>query len=124
MADLPLPDAFGDLMLIRQVWQNLLENALKYSRHQPVSRIQVEGRRENDCCIYSVTDNGIGFNMDHVGRLFRVFERLHNDDSIEGTGIGLATVRRIVERHGGTVTAVGRPGLGATFTFSLPHTHH
>jgi light-regulated signal transduction histidine kinase (bacteriophytochrome) len=114
----PLPACRGDAMLLRQVWTNLIGNALKYSRRReaPVVEIGWDGAGG----AYFVRDNGAGFDMRHAERLFAVFERLHEDAEFEGTGVGLAIVRRIVERHGGAISAEGMPGHGATFRFSLP----
>jgi PAS domain S-box-containing protein len=111
-----LPDADGDSVLIRQVWQNLLSNAVKYSAGHARPRIEV-GCRDG---AYFVTDNGVGFDQMYVDKLFRVFSRLHTAGAFEGTGAGLAIVARIVSRHGGSVHAEGVEGAGATFTFTLP----
>lgn len=116
----PLPDAVGDRSLIREVWVNLFDNALKYSRGQEKRQILVRGRRENGACVYEVEDDGQGFDMRYAGKLFGLFQRLHGSGEIEGTGVGLALVARIVTRHGGRVEAEGRPGEGATFRFTLP----
>jgi PAS domain S-box-containing protein len=114
-----LPTATGDPTLLRQVWANLLSNALKFTAGAPGPTITVGSRSAGDETIYSVADNGPGFDMRHAGKLFQVFERLHGDD-YEGSGIGLAIVRRAVEAHGGRVWAEGELGTGATFFFSLP----
>jgi light-regulated signal transduction histidine kinase (bacteriophytochrome) len=105
--------------LLRQVWNNLIGNAVKYSgnRTQPV--IQIGGREEGDQRIYWVRDNGVGFDMAYAGKLFGIFQRLHREDEFEGTGVGLAIVRRAVQRQGGRVWAEARPDAGATFFFSL-----
>ena len=116
----PLPDAPGDATLMGQVWNNLIANAVKYTRYRDVSRIDVEGRREKDMIVYSVRDNGVGFNRDYAHKLFGVFQRLHKAEEFEGTGVGLAIVQRIVVRHGGKVWAEGETGEGAQFSFSLP----
>lgn len=115
-----LPDAEGDTSLLRQVWVNLLGNAAKYSagRERPV--VEVTAAPGETRTTYRVTDNGVGFDPRYVDKLFRVFERLHAPDAFEGTGIGLALVKRIVQRHGGEVSAEGREGEGASFTFSVP----
>ena len=115
-----LPPAWGDAAMIRQVLHNLLSNAVKYSAPRPDARIEVSGEEQDQATVYAVTDNGVGFDMAYVHKLFSVFQRLHRADEFEGTGIGLALVRRIVERHGGFVSAKGTPGQGASFTFSLP----
>jgi PAS domain S-box-containing protein len=116
----PLPPATGDRSLLRQVLTNLLDNALKFSRHAPRPRVEVAGRREDGRSIYSVRDNGVGFDMRHADKLFGVFQRLHAQQEFEGTGVGLALVQRIVQRHGGAVWAESAPGAGATFFFTLP----
>ncbi len=117
-----LPDAEGDGGLIRQVWVNLLSNALKFSARQERPVIEVTGSMEGRFSFYRVRDNGVGFDDRHGGQLFGVFQRLHGEREFPGTGIGLALVKRIVERHGGRVWAEGEPGNGATFSFSLPVT--
>ena len=109
----------GDPTLVRQVWANLLSNALKFTADVPAPAIELGSRRENGEVVYSVKDNGAGFDMLHAAKLFQVFERLHGGE-YEGSGIGLAIVRRAVEAHGGRVWAEGAPGKGATFSFSLP----
>ena len=105
-------------MLLRQVWSNLIGNAVKYSRRRDPALIRIGYQPAAGS--YFVRDNGAGFDMRHAGNLFGVFERLHGEAEFEGTGVGLAIVRRIVERHGGTVSAQARPDRGATFRFSLP----
>lgn len=115
-----LPSAPADTGLLRQVWVNLLSNAVKYSRHTASPLIEVSGRVEGGEAIYSVRDNGAGFDMAHCDKLFQVFERLHTDQEFEGTGVGLATVRRVVTRHGGRVWAEGVVDRGAVFHFALP----
>ncbi len=114
-----LPNARADARMIRRVWDNLLDNAVKFtsSRLQPV--INVSARQTADEIVYSVADNGIGFSMQYVGKLFEMGGRLAGDD-LSGSGIGLALVRRVVTRHGGRVWAEGKVGEGATFHFSLP----
>lgn len=116
----PLPDATGDPSMLRLVWTNLLSNAVKYSRPVPAPRIEIRGEARGGEVVYCVRDNGVGFDMQHAGKLFGVFQRLHRADEFEGTGIGLATVQRIIHRHGGTVRAEASPGGGACFTFTLP----
>lgn len=117
---LPLPVVQGDPTLLRQVLFNLISNAIKYSRCQDHPKIEIgsEVQSEEDC-IY-VKDNGIGFNMEHSNKLFKVFHRLHAEAEYEGTGVGLAIVERIITRHGGSIWAEGKPGQGATFYFTLP----
>jgi signal transduction histidine kinase len=115
-----LPPAIGNVDLLRQVWTNLLDNAVKYSRRKPVVLVEVAGRRESGELRYTVTDHGAGFDPQYADKLFGVFQRLHSDAQFEGTGVGLALVQRIVSRHGGRVWAEGRPDEGATFGFALP----
>jgi light-regulated signal transduction histidine kinase (bacteriophytochrome) len=115
-----LPPAFGDPALLRQVWTNLLSNALKFSARTPHPRIDVAGRIEGGDVVYTVSDNGIGFDMQYAHKLFGVFERLHPAEDFEGTGVGLALVQRIVQRHGGRAWAQGAVNRGATFSFTLP----
>jgi PAS domain S-box-containing protein len=117
---LPLPRAWGDPALLRQVWTNLVSNALKFTAPKPRPCIEVGGECVAGRTVYSISDNGVGFDMSHADRLFGVFQRLHSAREFPGTGVGLALVQRIVVRHGGMVTAVGTPGEGATFTFHLP----
>ncbi|WP_075216806.1 ATP-binding protein [Mongoliimonas terrestris] len=120
----PLPPATGDASLIRQVVFNLIGNAVKYTRGKEPAEIAVRGRQtvgENGAeTIFEIEDNGIGFDMTYADKLFQVFQRLNRAEAFEGTGIGLALVRRIVDRHGGRTLAFGEIGKGATFTFSLP----
>jgi PAS domain S-box-containing protein len=116
-----LPAVRGDASLLRQVWQNLIANSIKFSRGIAVPRIDVTGTVLADGTVeYSVRDNGCGFDMRHAGKLFEVFQRLHPEQEYEGTGAGLAIVQRIVARHGGRVAAEGSPGRGARFSFVLP----
>jgi len=116
----PLPPAEGDPNLLRQVWANLLSNALKFSRKQDAARVEVGAETREQEIEYWVRDNGVGFDMAYVGKLFRVFERLHRREEFEGTGVGLAIVQRIVHRHGGRVWAEAAVDRGATFHFTLP----
>jgi len=115
-----LPRARADRALMRQVWFNLVGNALKYSAKRDDARIEIGGRREPGQNLYWIRDNGVGFDMRYVGKLFGVFQRLHRSDEFDGTGVGLAIVQRVVARHGGRVWAEGKPGDGACFHFSLP----
>jgi PAS domain S-box-containing protein len=115
-----LPPASGDLAMLRQVWTNLLSNAVKFTRSKPAARIEAGGTAEGAELVYYVKDNGTGFDMQYADKLFGVFQRLHGVEEFEGTGIGLAIVKRIVTRHGGRAWAEGRVGEGATFYFTLP----
>ena len=115
-----LPEVRGDLALLRQVWTNLVGNALKFSRGVPGARVEISGRHAGGYCEYRVRDNGVGFDPAHSSKLFGVFERLHRAEDYEGTGVGLAIVHRIVTRHGGTVGVTAAPGRGAEFRFLLP----
>jgi PAS domain S-box-containing protein len=116
----PLPAAYGDKRLITQVFQNLLSNAIKFTRNEKAPEIEVGYTPGPSEDIYFVRDNGVGFDMSHAQKLFGTFQRLHGADEFEGSGIGLATVRRIIDRHGGRVWAEAKPQNGATFYFSLP----
>jgi PAS domain S-box-containing protein len=116
----PLPQAYGDRALLRQVWANLLANAVKYSSKSAEPRIQVGGREGEEEIEYFVRDNGVGFNMAYSEKLFGVFQRLHRADEFTGTGVGLAIVHRVIARHGGRVWAEGKVNAGATFSFALP----
>lgn len=118
-----LPQATGNTELIRQVWVNLISNAVKYSRKKPTILVEVAGAKHLGEAQFTITDHGAGFDPKHRDKLFGVFQRLHSDADFEGTGVGLALVYRIVTRHGGRVWAEGRPGNGATFGFALPERH-
>jgi light-regulated signal transduction histidine kinase (bacteriophytochrome) len=116
----PLPPSYGDAVLIKQAWANLLGNAIKFSnkREQPV--IEVSGHENGAENVYCVKDNGAGFDMRYYDKLFGVFQRLHSADEFDGTGVGLAIVQRVVARHSGRVWAKSEVGKGAAFYFSLP----
>ena len=119
-----IPSAWGDRAMLRQVWINLLSNALKYSGKTAAPEIRISGRRDGDETVYTVGDNGVGFDMQYYNKLFGVFQRLHSADKFPGTGVGLAIVKRIVLRHGGRVWAEGSIDQGATFFFALPGLKH
>jgi two-component system sensor histidine kinase/response regulator len=115
-----LPPAAGDAIVLRQVWANLIGNALKYSAKRATPTIHINGSIQDAEAVYSVQDNGAGFDMRHVDKLFGVFQRLHKVDEFAGTGVGLAIVHRIIARHGGRVWAQGATDAGACIWFALP----
>jgi light-regulated signal transduction histidine kinase (bacteriophytochrome) len=120
----PLPPAFGTATMIRQVWVNLIGNAIKFTREREVGEIEI-GTRDNEDGgdggpVYYVKDNGAGFDMRYADKLFGVFQRLHTQQEFAGTGVGLALVERIVQRHGGRVWAEAQVHRGAIFYFTLP----
>jgi signal transduction histidine kinase len=119
LAAASLPDALADAGTMRQVLMNLLSNAVKYAKSDGAIRIEMGGHRDGDLNAYWVRDEGVGFDMRYVEKIFGVFQRLHGDE-FEGNGVGLAIVDRIVTRHGGQVRAEGAPGQGACFHFTLP----
>ncbi|MCZ7653328.1 MAG: ATP-binding protein [Rhodocyclaceae bacterium] len=112
--------AFGDPQLLRVLMQNLLENAWKYSSKEASPKIEFGRETLEGETVFFVRDNGVGFDMKYADRLFTPFQRLHKPEEFEGTGIGLATVARIVHRHGGRVWAESEPGKGTTIRFALP----
>ncbi len=116
----PIPPTSGDPSLIRQVWINIIGNAVKYTSKKQYRRIDVSATNDDNYTMYIVSDNGAGFNMEHKAKLFGVFQRLHSPKEFEGTGVGLATVHRIIQRHKGKIWAEGKSGEGATFYFTLP----
>lgn len=117
----PLPVLIADENMMRQLWMNLMGNAVKYSTKREVAKIQIGYEPMPDGGHYfTVRDNGAGFDMDYSGKLFGVFQRLHKVSEYPGTGIGLASVRRVLARHGGRVWAEGVVDEGATFHFVLP----
>lgn len=111
----------GDYSLINQVMMNFISNAIKYSSKKENPVVEISSDIKDGQVIYSVMDNGVGFNMDYSHKLFGVFQRLHTMDEFEGTGVGLAIVKRVINKHGGRVWADSIPGKGATFYFSIPN---
>lgn len=114
-----LPVGYADPRLIKQVWHNLIANALKYSATREKPRIEITGQLKGAEVVYKVGDNGVGFEMEYYDKLFGVFQRLHSNPEFEGTGIGLALVKRILEKHDGRIWAEGIPDQGASFYFTL-----
>jgi signal transduction histidine kinase len=115
-----LPPAQADPSLLRQVWVNLVANALKFTRRREHALIEIGGTARSGDRLYSIRDNGAGFDPRRAERLFGIFQRLHAAQEYEGTGVGLSIARRIIERHGGTIWAEGEPDRGAAFHFTLP----
>lgn len=115
-----LPEANADPTFMKQVWINLISNAIKFSSFRKEQKIKIGGFTQEGFHVYYIKDNGVGFNPEYAHKLFGVFQRLHKADEFEGTGVGLAIVQRIIHRHGGKVWAEGKEGIGATFYFSLP----
>ena len=115
-----LPECDVDVSLIEQVFFNLLSNAFKFTRQVASPCIQISAETRDGETAFTISDNGAGFNMQYAQRLFGLFQRLHSDNEFEGTGVGLSIVKRIVERHGGEISASGVPGGGASFRFTLP----
>jgi two-component system, sensor histidine kinase and response regulator len=115
-----LPASTGDVTLMRQVWSNLIGNALKFSSKRAQPKIQISGHTRGHETVYQVDDNGSGFDMKRAHRLFGVFQRLHKSEDFSGAGVGLAIARRIIVRHGGRIWAQGTPEVGASFQFTLP----
>ncbi len=114
-----LPAAQADPVLLKQVWVNLLSNALKFTRGRKVARIEIGARQEDDRTVYFIRDNGVGFDMAYAQEIFRPFQRFHGSDEFEGSGVGLAIIERIIRRHGGRVWAEAQVDQGATFYFTL-----
>jgi signal transduction histidine kinase len=115
-----LPNVYADRALLRQAFVNLLSNAFKFTRRTTRPVIDIAGVQSPETCTYRIRDNGAGFDMAHAAKLFNIFHRLHSTADFGGTGVGLSIVQRIVERHGGAVTAAAQPGQGAEFTVVLP----
>lgn len=116
----PLPEAYADQTSIKQVWANLISNAVKFSSKKEKMVIKISGHNEKGFNVYNINDNGVGYNPKYAHKLFGVFQRLHKSDDFEGNGVGLAIIQRIIHRHGGKVWADGEEGKGASFWFSLP----
>jgi two-component system sensor kinase len=116
----PLPPACGDIPMVRQVVVNVFSNAVKYTAAREEALIEVGGSEEGDENVYYVKDNGVGFETQFASKLFGLFQRLHTSKEFKGTGVGLAIVKRIIEKHGGRVWAEGKVDEGATFYFTLP----
>lgn len=117
----PVPDVRGDINALRQVWINLISNAVKYSGNSEKPKIEIGSVEEKGQTVFFVKDNGVGFDEKYKDKLFRVFQRLHSTDEFEGTGVGLAIVEKIISKHGGKVWAEGTLNEGAGFYFSLPY---
>jgi light-regulated signal transduction histidine kinase (bacteriophytochrome) len=115
----PISLARGDSTTVRQVWVNLISNAIKYSRGKENPVIEIGSFEENNMTTYYVKDNGAGFDMEHYDKLFGVFQRLHSTTEFEGTGVGLAIVQRIITKHGGKIWAQAKVNEGATFYFTV-----
>jgi signal transduction histidine kinase len=114
-----LPDTTGDPTMIEQILQNLIGNALKYSARTPQPQVEIGSDSDGRRTVYWVADNGAGFDMKDADKIFSAFQRLHGESEFPGTGIGLAIVKRLVERHGGDIWAEAEPGRGARFSFTL-----
>jgi signal transduction histidine kinase len=114
-----LPPAYADYSLLNQVYINLISNALKYSARKPDPQITIGALERNNGVVYYISDNGVGFDMQYYDKLFGVFQRLHSAEEFEGTGVGLALIKRIISRHGGKIWAESKPDKGATFYFTL-----
>jgi light-regulated signal transduction histidine kinase (bacteriophytochrome) len=115
-----LPNVHGDPTLLRELWQQLLSNAVKFTRHRPDARVNISGHEEGGRVHFTVSDNGAGLDMKYSDKLFQLFQRFHGESEFEGLGAGLAIVQRIVLRHGGKISAESTLGQGTTFHFTLP----
>jgi signal transduction histidine kinase len=118
--DLPFSHLYGEPVSIRQAITNLLDNAIKFSRHSPAPEIRISGRKAATGWVISIGDNGIGFDPAQADKLFGLFERLHSTNEYEGTGVGLAIVKMVMDKHGGRVWAESSPGQGSTFYLEFP----
>jgi two-component system, chemotaxis family, sensor kinase Cph1 len=116
----PLPVVQADKTQLAQLFQNLIGNAIKYRSPQRQPEIHISAHRKNGAWQFDVADNGIGFEQQYQDKMFLIFQRLHSRGKYPGTGIGLAICKRIVERHGGGIWAIGDPGNGARFSFTIP----
>jgi len=116
----PLPEVQVDVVLMKQVWINLISNAIKYTSRREKAMIEISSVTGEKEITFKIRDNGTGFEMQYVDKLFGVFQRLHTDKEFEGTGVGLAIVKRIINRHGGQIWATGKVNEGAEFCFTLP----
>jgi light-regulated signal transduction histidine kinase (bacteriophytochrome) len=116
----PLHAIEADQVMIKQVWMNLVSNAIKYASKKAAPEIEIGSTDEGTKTVYYVKDNGAGFDMAYSAKLFGVFQRLHSQEEFEGSGVGLALVKRIIEKHKGEIWAEGKENAGATFYFSLP----
>jgi light-regulated signal transduction histidine kinase (bacteriophytochrome) len=114
-----IPPCKGDPALVKQVFYNLISNSLKFTRNREKAVISIGSMESDGRTVYFVRDNGVGFDMKYVDKLFSVFQRLHDEKMYEGTGIGLAIAQRIIQRHGGQIWAEGKVSEGAAFYFTL-----
>jgi light-regulated signal transduction histidine kinase (bacteriophytochrome) len=119
-----LEEVEGDPAMIAQVWQNLISNALKYSSKNEHIVVVIDCKTENDFVVYSIRDNGVGFDEKYKDKLFGVFQRLHRSDEFEGTGVGLAIVNRIIQKHDGWIKVSSTIGKGTEFIFAIPILKH
>jgi light-regulated signal transduction histidine kinase (bacteriophytochrome) len=116
----PLPRLEADLFLVREIWKHLLGNAIKFTAKNPSPRIEVSSCEEKNQYVFSIHDNGVGFDMKYSEKLFQLFQRLHGESDFEGLGVGLSIAQRLVLRQGGKIWATSEPNCGATFNFTLP----
>jgi len=115
-----LPNYHADPVLMKQVWYNLIDNAIKFSSKVNTPEVSITSSMGQNMITFCITDNGVGFDMAFYNKLFGVFQRLHSESEFPGTGAGLAIVKRIIERHGGTIWAESTPGSGSKFYFTVP----